>query len=300
MQDIAKRKLSYKSIESILFIFIWLVVLSLPLFTNRISEMIVWDKVIISWIKIIAYLILFIINIYFLIPIYLHKKQYTKYLLSTLIITPIILCISLQTESLYKTNEVTGMPPMEIGPGMPPMEFSKDMPPPAGFRLQQKNIKPSVELQFLRSFVIALLVIGNGTAYKVILLWINEEKERKKLEKELNVSNLDIDEYIFVKADYKMVKIKTSDILYIESANEYIKIFLDPDEVVTTFMRLKNIESSLPINKFMRVQRSFIVNLEKIKAVEKNRIFIDPKKSIPIGQQYKENFQEYLGKNFIN
>jgi DNA-binding LytR/AlgR family response regulator len=64
-------------------------------------------------------------------------------------------------------------------------------------------------------------------------------------------------------------------------------------------MRLKNIEAKLPADKFMRVQRSFIVNLDKIQTVEKNRIFIEQKKFIPIGEQYKENFQQYLGRNFI-
>jgi len=49
----------------------------------------------------------------------------------------------------------------------------------------------------------------------------------------------------------------------------------------------------------MRVQRSFIVNLEKIKAVEKNKIYIEHKKTIPIGEQYKESFQEFLGKHFV-
>lgn len=111
--------------------------------------------------------------------------------------------------------------------------------------------------------------------------------------------NSEINEYLFVKSELKMVKILISDILYVESANEYIKIYLDNGEVITTFMRLKNIESKLSENQFMRVQRSFIINLTKIHSVEKNRIVLNHMKSIPIGQQYKEKIQEYLGKNFI-
>lgn len=299
MQNATTKKLNFRLVESIIFILLWLGVFLIPVFTNRLLGVLIWDKIIISWIKISAFLFIFIVNIYFLIPFFLHKKQYVRYILSTLVIIPVILCICLQAESRYKKNDITAMPPMEIGPGLPPMEFSKNMPPPVGYRLKQKNILPSAEIQFLLNFAIALLVIGTGTAYKVILFWIREEKERKQLQEALQSGNLDVNEYIFVKSDYKMVRIKTSDIMYIESANEYIKIYLEKGEVITTFMRLKNIEPTLPAGKFMRVQRSFIINLEKIIAVEKNRIFIEHKKSIPIGEQYKESFQQYLGKNFI-
>ncbi|MEA4981297.1 MAG: LytTR family DNA-binding domain-containing protein [Paludibacter sp.] len=299
MQNATTKKLKSKVPESIIFIVLWLGVFLIPVFTNRLLGVVLWDKIIISWIRICAFLIIFIINIYFLIPLFLYKKQYVRYILSTIVIIPVILCISLQVESRYKKNDITAMPPMEIGPGLPPMEFSKNMPPPVGYRLKQKNILPSADLQFLQSFAIALLVIGTGTAYKVVRLWIREEKERKLLQESLQSGNMDVNDYIFVKADYKMVKIKTSDIMYIESANEYIKIYIEKGEVITTFMRLKNIESTLPAGKFMRVQRSFIINLDKIIAVEKNRIFIEHKKSIPIGEQYKESFQQYLGKNFI-
>ena len=65
---------------------------------------------------------------------------------------------------------------------------------------------------------------------------------------------------IFVKSNYKVVRILLADISYIESANEYIKIFLENQEVITTFMRLKNIEELLPAGDFMRVHKSFIIN----------------------------------------
>lgn len=87
---------------------------------------------------------------------------------------------------------------------------------------------------------------------------------------------------IFVKSkSYKVVRILLADISYIESANEYIKIILDNQEVITTFMRLKTSKSPLPDSDFMRVHKSFIINLNKILAVDRNRIFID-KKHIPV------------------
>ena len=97
-----------------------------------------------------------------------------------------------------------------------------------------------------------------------------------------------------------MVRILLADISYIESANEYIKIILDNQEVITTFMRLKNIEELLPAGDFMRVHKSFIINLNKILAVDRNRIFIDKKKHIPVGEQYKEIFNKYMDDIFLN
>ena len=269
-----------------------------PITTNQLNGDVVWDHVKIDWLNISFFLLVFIINIYFLIPFLLHKKQYERYILTIIVVVPFIVCVSMWSENMLTRKNQSGMPPMELGPGMPPMELSKKMPAPQGFK-PQNIIAPSVELKFFKRFVIALLVIGTGTAYRVIFFWIDEEKQKKILQQSMQNNNLKIDDYIYVKADFKMVKILMSDIMYIESANEYIKIFLEKGEVITTFMRLKNIESKLPSDTFMRVQRSFIVNLEKIQAVEKNRIFIEHKKHIPIGEQYKESFQQYLGKNFI-
>lgn len=289
MQITTKKLISYKLIETVIFIIIWVGVFLIPITTNQLNGNLLWDELKVDWFNIASFLLVFIINIYLFIPFLLHKKQYERYILTIIVVVPLIVCLSMWSENRLTLNHSKGMPPMEL---------SKKMPAPQGFK-SQKSIAPSVELQFFQRFVIALLVIGTGTAYKVIFFWIDEEKQKKILQQSMQNNNLKIDDYIYVKADFKMVKILMSEIMYIESANEYIKIFLEKGEVITTFMRLKNIESKLPSDKFMRVQRSFIVNLEKIQSVEKNRIFIEHKKHIPIGEQYKESFQQYLGKNFI-
>ncbi len=104
---------------------------------------------------------------------------------------------------------------------------------------------------------------------------------------------------LFVKSDYKLVKILLSEIKYIESANEYIQIHLINDKPITTLIRLKVIEEQLPKDKFMRVHRSFIVNLERVKVIERSRIIFDQKVYIPIGDQYKDNFQAFVDKTFL-
>jgi two-component system LytT family response regulator len=66
-----------------------------------------------------------------------------------------------------------------------------------------------------------------------------------------------------------------------------------------TLISLKSIEEQLPREKFMRVHRSFIVNLEKIKVVERNRIVFDNNVYIPVSDQYKDKFQQFIDKNFL-
>jgi two-component system, LytTR family, response regulator LytT len=104
--------------------------------------------------------------------------------------------------------------------------------------------------------------------------------------------------HLFVKSDYKLIRIELDNIQYIESQHEYIKIHLINGPPVTTQLSMKAIEEQLPSDRFMRVHRSFIVNLKKISVVERNRIVFDGKVYIPISDQYKEKFQDYLDGNF--
>ncbi len=105
-------------------------------------------------------------------------------------------------------------------------------------------------------------------------------------------------ESLFVKSEYKLIRIQLTDISYIESANEYIQIHLDTEKPITTLVRLKTIEAELPKDKFMRVHRSFIVNLDKVKVIDRNRIVFD-KVYIPVGEQYKDEFQKFVDKTFL-
>lgn len=105
-------------------------------------------------------------------------------------------------------------------------------------------------------------------------------------------------ESLFVKSEYKLIRIQLTDISYIESANEYIQIHLDTEKPITTLVRLKTIEAELPKDKFLRVHRSFIVNLDKVKVIDRNRIVFD-KVYIPVGEQYKDEFQKFVDKTFL-
>ena len=104
---------------------------------------------------------------------------------------------------------------------------------------------------------------------------------------------------LFVKTDYRMVKINIPDIRYIEGMSEYLKIYLEgEDKPIITLLSMKKIETRLPEN-FMRIHRSYIVNLHKIQEVNKNRIIMDAETFLPIGDMYKEAFQHYLDTIFL-
>ena len=97
-------------------------------------------------------------------------------------------------------------------------------------------------------------------------------------------------EVISVKADYKTQLVKVADIVYLESAGEYVRLHIEGSSTITTLFRLKNMETTLPQDTFLRVHRSYIVNLKRISSYTKGRIFLDNGEYIPLGENYKERF----------
>lgn len=120
-------------------------------------------------------------------------------------------------------------------------------------------------------------------------LTTNKQKESKT-----TVTN-----HLFVKSEYKMIRIELDDIKYIESQHEYIKIHTTNSKPVLTQLSLKSIEEQLPTEQFMRVHRSYIVSLKRIALVDRNRIVFDGNVYIPISEPYREAFQKYIDKNFV-
>ena len=99
-------------------------------------------------------------------------------------------------------------------------------------------------------------------------------------------------DYISVKADYKTQLVKIADIVYLESAGEYVRLHIEGSATITTLFRLKNMETTLPSNLFLRVHRSYLVNIKRISSYTKGRIFLDNGEYIPLGENYKERFFE--------
>jgi len=111
--------------------------------------------------------------------------------------------------------------------------------------------------------------------------------------------SLPADDTLFLKTDYRIVKVSIPDIRYIEAMSEYLKVWLEGEaKPLVTLLSMKKMEEHLP-DYFMRIHRSYIVNLNKIQEVNKNRIIMDKDTYLPIGDLYKDSFQTFLDKRFL-
>ncbi|MBO4803725.1 MAG: response regulator transcription factor [Muribaculaceae bacterium] len=126
---------------------------------------------------------------------------------------------------------------------------------------------------------------------------IHEIRQQAATEVATDDDNKDV---IFVKSDYRIVRIDISTIRYVEAMSEYLRIYCDDrDKPVIVLLSMKKIEEHLPASKFMRIHRSFIINLSKIREVKKNHVVLDGDSSMPIGDNYKDAFMAYLNSKFL-
>lgn len=152
-----------------------------------------------------------------------------------------------------------------------------------GFKVDALDylVKPFNYQEFLKAANKALTWFG----------MLSKQPEEKKVDSDDNA--------IFVKSEYKLLKIEYEKIIYIEGLKDYVKIYLtDQPRPVLTLMTLKSLEEKLTPHNFMRVHRSYIVNLNKISIIERNRIVFGST-YIPIADGYKEKFQGFLDKRFM-
>ena len=104
---------------------------------------------------------------------------------------------------------------------------------------------------------------------------------------------------IFLKTEYRIVKVNISSIRYVEAMSEYLKVYIEGEaKPIVTLLSMKKMEERLP-DYFMRIHRSYIINLTKIAEVNKNRVIMDSDTYLPIGDMYKDNFQSYLDAKFL-
>ena len=127
----------------------------------------------------------------------------------------------------------------------------------------------------------------------------NRLKERSEEKGERSEEKGGDEDTLFVKTDYRVVKIAIQDIRYVEGMSEYLKLHLDNQpKPIVTLLSMKVLEERLPQN-FMRIHRSYIVNLDKIQEVNKNRVILDADTYLPIGDSYKEQFNSYINTKFL-
>ena len=162
-----------------------------------------------------------------------------------------------------------------------------------GFRLDAVDylLKPFSFADFNRAVEKAL------SLYELMRLRdANEERNAGNAEEELvEAADASVaDDTISIKADYKVSLVKYADIIYIESVGEYVRLHLTTGSSIMTLFRLKNMESALPSNRFMRVHRSYIVNLGHVKGYARGRVYLDNEEYVPISVNYRDSFREYI------
>lgn len=107
-----------------------------------------------------------------------------------------------------------------------------------------------------------------------------------------------IDDYIFVKSDYKLMKIDLKDLIYVEGLKDYLKFYtVHSEKPILTLKSMKSLEEELSKKQFMRVHRSFMVNLKKITTIERNRIVFGDT-YIPVSDKYKAAFLKFVKSDF--
>lgn len=202
---------------------------------------------------------------------------------------------ALQAISFLQENQVELMFVDINMPDLNGMEFVKSLNNPPGVIFTTAYSEYALEGFRVDAIDYLLKPISYGDFLKAA------EKALDRIgKKEKPVSQLERDEnYLFVKSEYKILRINLSDIKYIEGMREYVRIHIENQRPVMALMSMKKMEAFLPAQKFMRVHRSYIVNLEKVNSIERMRILFEPDIRIPVSEQYKEAFQDYLDKNFL-
>jgi len=136
-------------------------------------------------------------------------------------------------------------------------------------------------------------------SYQDFLKAIKRAEKLINLEKRSYENIESNNEFLYLKSNYKIKRINFNNIQYIEGLNDYVRIHAaSSGEPIQSQVTLKTIESKLPAGKFMRIHRSFIVNLQKVETIDRGRIVFG-KAYIPVGDKYKEKFEDFLRKNFL-
>ena len=129
----------------------------------------------------------------------------------------------------------------------------------------------------------------------------NRLKDRFEMSGERSMDNVQrtTDNALFLKTGHHIVKIRISDIRYVESMSEYLKVWVEGEsKPIITLLSMKKMQERLP-GYFMRIHRSYIINLNKVQGINKNRVLMDARTALPIGDLYKESILTFIDKKIL-
>lgn len=121
--------------------------------------------------------------------------------------------------------------------------------------------------------------------------FVKAVQRAQSLHESENVSHIEDDD-IYIKSDYRIIRVQLSDIKYIEAMADYANIYL-PDSRHIIHSTMKALEQKLPSENFIRVHRSYIINLREVESIEDNMVKVNGK-NIPIGSSYKDKFMSKI------
>lgn len=121
----------------------------------------------------------------------------------------------------------------------------------------------------------------------------------QKAKQQLQAATVVQEDYLILKSDYKLQQIALDDILYIEGLKDYVRIHRkSTDKSLLSLLSMKSLQARLPRHRFMRVHRSYIVNLDKISTIERGQLIFG-KQHIPVSDKYKEAFQGFIDRRSV-
>ena len=261
--------------------------------------------------QILPFLLLFLLHHFLLAPLFFRKKLIAYIPVTLVLLTAFgLYCFNVGNppDSRMQPGQFQGPPPM-MQDVPPPMPMDGMAPPPEAMRPPMipdnghRPLRPETMKLFL-----AILLIGVDLGAMAYIRSLHTEKEMKNLEAQNRMHQDKLEELtriaenqqkaesdLVFKTDYKQVRVKPENILYIEGMGEYLKIYhLDATTPLVVLMSMKRILEQLPDDRFARVHKSYIVNLKRIINNSRTQITMENASVIPIGESYRVAISERL------
>ena len=261
--------------------------------------------------QILPFLLLFLLHHFLLAPLFFRKKLIVYIPVTLVLLTAFgFYCFNVGNppDSRMQPGQFQGPPPM-MQDVPPPMPMDGMAPPPEGMRppMMPDNGHRPLRPETMKLFL-AILLIGVDLGAMAYIRSLHTEKEMKHLEAQNRMHQDKLEELtriaenqqkaesdLVFKTDYKQVRVKPENILYIEGMGEYLKIYhLDATTPLVVLMSMKRILEQLPDDRFARVHKSYIVNLKRIINNSRTQITMENASVIPIGESYRVAISERL------
>lgn len=261
--------------------------------------------------QILPFLLLFLLHHFLLAPLFFRKKLIAYIPVTLVLLTAFgFYCFNVGNppDSRMQPGQFQGPPPM-MQDVPPPMPMDGMAPPPEGMRppMMPDNGHRPLRPEAMK-LLLAILLIGVDLGAMSYIRSLHTEKEMKNLEAQNRMHQDKLEELtriaennqkaesdLVFKTDYKQVRVKPDNILYIEGMGEYLKIYhMDATTPLVVLISMKRILEQLPDDRFARVHKSYIVNLKRIINNSRTQITMENASVIPIGESYRVAISERL------